>query len=133
MSERLKNGPILRERDRSRTQELTRVLLVFVLLAVPVFFYIWEQVQLYQVGQEIQGMERNRARLAEEGRKLDLERSRLVALGRVERIARESLGFVDGMPVQVLALDGPGHGSRTPRNLVARAAAPRAPDAPSED
>jgi cell division protein FtsL len=121
--DRTRNGRIVRERDRSRPRELARVLLGFVLLSSPVFFYVWEQVQLYQMGQEIQTMERHAARLAEEGRKLDLERARLVALGRVERIARESLGFVDGLPVEVLALGSP-HPPREAREVVARAEAP---------
>ncbi len=101
-----RNGRIVRERDRSKPQELIIVVLLCVVLSVPVFVYVWEQVTHYQLGHEIQQMERRKAELIEEGRKLDLERAQLSALGRVERIARDSLGFVDGAPVEVVAIRG---------------------------
>lgn len=119
----VRNGPIVRERDASRTKELTRVLLCCLAFSVPVFFYVWEQVTHYQIGQEIQTMERERAKLLEEGRKLDLERSRLTALGRVESIARRELGFVDGAPVEMLALGGRGLPA-APVEVLASAATP---------
>ncbi|MFN7971646.1 MAG: cell division protein FtsL [Acidobacteriota bacterium] len=126
MTERVKNGTIVREADRLRGRELSRVLLFCFLLAVPVFFYVWQQVTLYQMGQQIQQMERKKAKLVEEGRRLDLQRAELTALGRVESIAREELGFVDGAPVEMLALGEGGLRQLRPKEMVARAdAAPR--------
>ncbi len=124
MTDRVKNGPIVRERDRARPRELGRVLVFCVALSIPVFFYIWEQVTLYQVGQGIQQMERTKAELVEEGRRLDLERAQLTALGRVETIARGKLGFVDGTPVEMLALDAAGRLPLAPREVIASAQPP---------
>lgn len=130
----IKNGPIVRERDATRTRELTRVLLCCLAFSGPVFFYVWEQVTHYQIGQEIQSMDRTRAKLLEEGRKLDLERARLTALGRVETIARRELGFVDGAPVEMVALAGnPGHPAVAgPVEVIASAAATGATAAPEK-
>ena len=116
---RIRNGKIVREKDAGKSRELGRVLVLCVLFSVPLFFYVWEQVTHYQIGQQIQQMERQRAVLEEEGRKLDLERARLCALGRVDTIARESLGMVEGRPVEMIALENAG---RRPVQFVAQAA-----------
>jgi len=106
VNRRPRNGRIHREGDPARSRELMRVLICAALLAIPIFFYIWEQVTLYQIGQEIQTMERQRSKLQEEGRALDLRQAELSSLARVERIAQHELHFVEGNPVVILLPDG---------------------------
>lgn len=127
-----KNGTIVRERDRSKPRELVSVVMLCIAVTIPVFIYVWAQVTHYQLGQEIQRMDRQRARLIEDGRKLDLERAQLTALGRVERIARDELGFVDATPVEVVALDGRRANAPKPNEVLASARPPAAASGAAE-
>jgi len=54
-------------------------------------FYIWQQSVLINLGYESSNLERVKARLEEDIRRLDTEKATLLALDKVERIAREKL------------------------------------------
>ena len=54
-------------------------------------FYIWQQSVLINLGYESSNLERIKARLEEDIRRLDTEKATLLALDKVERIAREKL------------------------------------------
>ena len=61
-------------------------------------FYIWQQSVLINLGYESSKLERVKARIEEDIRRLDTEKATLLALVKVERIAREELQLV--MPRQ---------------------------------
>jgi cell division protein FtsL len=63
-----------------------------VLLAIGTLtFYIWQQSVLINLGYESSKLERVKARVEEDIRRLDTEKATLLALDKVERIAREEL------------------------------------------
>jgi len=63
-----------------------------ILLAIGTLtFYIWQQSVLISLGYDSSELERGKARLEEDIRRLETEKASLLALDKVERIARDEL------------------------------------------
>ncbi len=73
------------------------------LLAVSVLtFYIWQQTEAVRLGLRIVNLEKQKQSLSQEVNKLELKKSSLLSLGRVDKIARDELGLVDPKEGQVI-------------------------------
>ncbi|OGD21041.1 MAG: hypothetical protein A2W03_10185 [Candidatus Aminicenantes bacterium RBG_16_63_16] len=74
-----------------------------VLLAIGTLtFYIWQQSVLINLGYESSNLERVKARLEEDIRRLDTEKVSLLALDKVERIARDELHLASPRQDQII-------------------------------
>ncbi len=74
-----------------------------VLLAIGTLtFYIWQQSVLINLGYESSKLERAKAQLGEDIRRLDTEKATLLALDKVNRIARNELQLTDPRQDQII-------------------------------
>jgi cell division protein FtsL len=74
-----------------------------VLLAIGTLtFYIWQQSVLINLGYESSKLEKVKARIEKDIRRLDTEKASLLALNKVERIAREELQLADPRQDQII-------------------------------
>lgn len=80
-------------RKRNRKAELCFILLSLGLGLACLTFYIWYQTELIRLGIEIRRAEETISRLKEEIKSLEAIRSSLLALDRVDKIAREKLNL----------------------------------------
>ncbi|HUU38637.1 MAG TPA: hypothetical protein VMW46_10615 [Candidatus Desulfaltia sp.] len=77
-----------------------------ILLAIATLtFYIWHQAAIIQLGYQTSLLEENIVRLGEDIKRLETERAALLALDRVDRIAREELRLVEPKPEQIIYED----------------------------
>jgi hypothetical protein len=90
----VENVYLVRERDRRRTRELVALALAAVPPAVVLFLAIWANLETVGLGYQIAKLARKRETLLEKRHLLEMDRAQAVALQRVERIARGTLGFV---------------------------------------
>ena len=65
-------------------------------------FYIWQQSVLINLGYEASKLERAKAGLEEDIRRLDTERATRLALDKVEKIARDELHLEDARQDQII-------------------------------
>jgi cell division protein FtsL len=73
-----------------------------ILLALSVLtFYIWQQAEAVRLGLNIGNLEKTVATLTEETKKLEIKKSSLLSLNRVEKIAKEELGLTEAKDNQV--------------------------------
>jgi cell division protein FtsL len=82
---------IVQERDRTWFKDMALVLMLTVLIAGAVLFYVWQQVEMIKFGYKIEQMKEERNALQELNRELKLERSYLRRLERIESIAKQQL------------------------------------------
>ncbi|MBN2206797.1 MAG: cell division protein FtsL [Candidatus Aminicenantes bacterium] len=68
-------------------------------------FYLWQQTESIRLGYQTGTLVKRRADLVEEIKTLETRRAALLALERVERIAREELGLVDPREDQIIYHD----------------------------
>ncbi len=68
-------------------------------------FYLWHQAALITLGYKISRLEEKISRLEEEIRGLEIKKTSLLSLDKVETIAREKLGLTEPKKDQVLYLD----------------------------
>jgi len=68
--------------------------------------YVWCRLQCFEMGYAVSHEAKERARLMEVNRKLQVELSRLTSLDRVEAVASGKLGLIFPGPGQVRRLDG---------------------------
>ena len=97
----LLNRRLVRERDRSRSRELLRVLAYGAAIALPLLGYVWQRVDFLRVSYRVEALEKRQQQLREDGEALKVERSHLLAHDRIERLARKNLGLIDPMPDDV--------------------------------
>lgn len=65
-------------------------------------FYLWYQTEIIRIGYELGELEQNVLTLTEEVKKLEAKRSSLLALERVEKIAREELNLSEPKEEQIV-------------------------------
>lgn len=82
---------IVQEKDRTWFKDMALVLMLTVLIAGAVLFYVWQQVEMIKFGYKIEQMKEERNALQELNRELKLERSYLRRLERIESIAKQQL------------------------------------------
>jgi cell division protein FtsL len=108
----IENVYLVRERDRRRTRELAAFLLAALPPMLVLFGAIWANLETVRLGYQLATVEKQRDALLERNRQLRMDRAQATALGRVDEIARRTLGLVPPVPGQIVliqdgALDAP--------------------------
>jgi hypothetical protein len=98
----VENVYLVRERDRQRTRELVALALAAVPPAIVLFLAIWANLETVRLGYQLATLARMRETLLERRHLLEMDRAQAVALARVERIARGTLGLVPPTLDQVI-------------------------------
>ncbi|MFP4081547.1 MAG: cell division protein FtsL [Candidatus Aminicenantes bacterium] len=78
-------------RKKIRKKELLLATAWTIMVIIFLSFYIWNQIESVRLGYEIGKLENNLQSLKKEVAKLKTEKSALLALDRVEKIAKEKL------------------------------------------
>jgi cell division protein FtsL len=86
---------IVQEKDRTWFKDMALVLMLTVLIAGAVLFYVWQQVEMIKFGYKIEQMKEERNALQELNREVKLERSYLRRLERIESIAKQQLHMIE--------------------------------------
>jgi cell division protein FtsL len=74
-----------------------------VLLAIAALtFYVWHQAAIINLGYQSSQTQERIARLEEDIRRLETKKTELLALDKVDRIARDELGLSEPRPDQVI-------------------------------
>ena len=118
------NSRVVRQVDHRSRREIWLLMLLVALLAAGLGLYAWPAMEIRRAGQDSVELYREKERLLEEKRKLQLERAALENLTRVEAIASRELGLKPPAPEQSIVVELP------PRPLpkgatIAHEAAPR--------
>ena len=95
------NQRLVRERDRQRSRELWRFLVLAAVLAVPVLGYVWQRMDFLRVSRRYEKLQQDLQKLNGEQQQLTVERATLMDHDRIERLARKNLGLVDPSPDDV--------------------------------
>jgi cell division protein FtsL len=88
---KLDNSQIVRERDPRAGRDLAFFLLVVAVLVAGLVLYAFPHLELRRSSIATEQMQRERERLAEENRKLRLEKASLEELSRIQTIAEKQL------------------------------------------
>jgi len=98
------NRAVLREIDDRRVRRLWRLVLSMVVAAAPMAVYVLQQNESLKLSYEINALRAEREQLLTEERRLNVEKTRLESLARVESWALEERGLVlpDGEIVVVV-------------------------------
>lgn len=91
-------------RRYEKREILLAVACVFLAIAF-LTFYIWHQAALISLGYEASRLAEKSSSLEEEIKVLELRKASLLALDKVERIAREELHLTDPKPEQIIYED----------------------------
>jgi len=111
---RVVNGPLVKPREPGRFGDLTRMMTLGLLLALPAFLYAAMQAKLHEYRGDVVSLEAQLDQLDDQRRRLDIEFASATDLGYIEELAREVAGLVYPEQDQVIYL-------------------PRTPVAPSRD
>jgi len=122
----VENVYLVRERDRKRTREFAALALAAVTPMLVLFAAIWANLETVRLGYQLAKVAKQRETLLERNRQLRMDQAQATALGRVDEIARRSLGLASPGPEQVLLIDDGASGAAGPARIVRRAA-PAAP------
>jgi len=125
----VENVYLVRERDRKRTREFAALALAAVPPMLVLLAAIWANLETVRLGYQLAKVGKQRETLLERNRQLRMDRAQATALGRVDEIARRSLGLVPPAPEQILLITGVTSGA-TPVPPTPRRAAPTSSPAP---
>jgi len=116
------NSRVVRQIDRRARSEVWLVILLLTLLAGGLGLYAWPALEIRRVSQESVRLYREKERLLEQKRKLQLERAALENLRRVEAIAARDLALQPPRPERSVVIEVP---RPVPSgNVIARKASP---------
>jgi len=101
------NSRVVRQVDPRSRREIWLLILLGALLAAGLGLYAWPALEIRRAGQESVDLYRERERLVEEKRKLQLEKAALENLGRVEAIATRELGLRPPAPERSIVVEVP--------------------------
>lgn len=87
------NARLVMEMDRGRARELLLALALAAVMLMPLLIYVWQNVEWFRSGYQLEELKARQDRLAETGRQLRLEKASLEDLTRVERVATEEMGL----------------------------------------
>jgi cell division protein FtsL len=133
------NSRVVRQVDPRSRREIWLLILLVALLAAGLGLYAWPALEIRRAGQETVDLYREKERLLEQKRKLQLEKAALENLGRVEDIATRELGLAPPAPERSIVVEVPraappdttvAGGAPTRREARAAAPAPAASPAP---
>lgn len=96
------HNQVVREKDRNWFKEMSLVLMLTLMIAGAVMFYVWQQVEITKYGYKIEQMKGEKEILEKLNRELKLECSYLGRLDRIERIAKEELNMIEPEEEQVI-------------------------------
>ena len=116
------NSGVIRERDPRASRDVRQLLLLVALFVGGMVLYAWPHFELRQTGVLSDRLQREKERLVEENRKLQLEKASLENLKRVESIARRDLRLATPAARDVYVVER----SATPASSEAMAALPMA-------
>jgi len=101
------NSRVVRQVDPRSRREIFLVVLLVALLAAGLGLYAWPALEIRRAGQTSVELYREKERLLEERRKLQLEKAALENLKRVEAIATRELGLQTPAPEQAVVVELP--------------------------
>ncbi len=101
------NSRVVRQVDPRSRREIWLLIVLVALLAAGLGLYAWPALEIRRAGQETIELVREKERLLEEKRKLQLERAALENLNRVESIATRDLGLRPPQPEQSVVVEVP--------------------------
>ena len=101
------NSRVVREVDPRSRREIWWLILLVAVIAGAAGLYAWPALEIRRTGQAAIDLDREKERLLEEKRKLNLEKSALENLGRVETIATRDLGLEAPAPEQSNVVEVP--------------------------
>ncbi len=122
----INNSQVVREVDHRSNRDLWWLLVLVGTLVSGLVLYAWPHLALRQNGMATDQMYRERERLVEENRKLNLEKASLENLKRVEAIATRELGLSTPPAERITVIERPRSvpdGSRLAREKDPREAA----------
>ena len=97
----IKSGHRERSVIRGGLRDFVLALLIIVLTGCVVFSTAWRRVAFIDMGYEIKNLESQESRLLHLQKESEIERAMLSSPERVEKIARDRLGFTDPEPGQI--------------------------------
>ena len=101
------NSKVVREVDPRASRDLWWLFAVVAILVCGLVLYAWPHLQVREVDVARVRMSRERERLIEENRKLQLEKASLQNLRRVEQIAIRDLGLRTPPPETLIVVEQP--------------------------
>jgi cell division protein FtsL len=101
------NSRVVRQVDPRSRREIWLLILLVALLAAGLGLYAWPALEIRRAGQETVDLYREKERLLEQKRKLQLEKAALENLSRVEAIATKDLGLKPPAPEQSIVVELP--------------------------
>ena len=101
------NSRVVREVDTRTRREIWWLILLVAVIAGAAGMYAWPALEIRRAGQTAIDLDREKERLLEESRKLNLEKSALENLTRVETIATQDLGLEAPAAEQSIVVEVP--------------------------
>jgi cell division protein FtsL len=101
------NSRVVRQVDPQTRREIWWLILLVAVIAGAAGLYAWPALEIRRAGQAAIDLDRERELLLEENRKLNLERSALENLSRVETIATRDLGLEAPAPERSVVVEVP--------------------------
>jgi len=101
------NSRVVREVDPRTRREIWWLILLVAVIAGAAGLYAWPALEIRRAGQTAIDLDREKERLLEEKRKLNLEKSALENLTRVETIATRDLGLEAPAAEQSIVVEVP--------------------------
>jgi cell division protein FtsL len=101
------NSQVVRQVDPRSRREIWLLILIVAVLAAGLGLYAWPALEIRRAGQSGALLDRERERLAEENRKLRLEKAALENLRRVEAIAARELSLYAPAPERTVVVEVP--------------------------
>lgn len=101
------NSQVVRQVDPRTRREIWWLILLVAVVAAAAGLYAWPALEIRRAGQAAVELDREKERLVEENRKLNLEKSSLENLSRVETIATRDLGLTTPSSEQSIVVEVP--------------------------
>jgi cell division protein FtsL len=101
------NSRVVRQVDLRTRREIWWLILLVAVVAGAAGLYAWPALEIRRAGQDAVELDREKERLLEENRKLNLEKSALENLSRVETIAVRDLGLEAPAPEDSIVVEVP--------------------------
>ena len=99
------NLPVVKEKDTRRKRDMTKFLLLGLLVLMLFLFYLWFQMEALNYGYKINEQKDMQKELLETNKRLRLEKDSLSSPARIEKIARERLHMKEPSENQVIIVD----------------------------
>jgi len=99
------NSRVVRQVDPKTRREIWWLILLVAVIAGAAGLYAWPALEIRRAGLAAVELDRQKERLIEENRKLNLEKSALENLGRVETIATRDLGLEAPAPGRSIVVE----------------------------